>query len=341
MKKMAQNDQNGESDMTKCSIHTETNKNVLEIISTVKNVSNLTIGTKVVGPEFYLTPECMCCVSFKKYINDLGVFIRNKSVSKIEITRMLVLNDCSGTKLHEEGNVEIFSLRKDEEVDIIGSVENLRKDIDILLNDTLIIHLWINIKEDVIGGIICDIDPQRKLREDFKLMLENPVNSDISLRVGEERIPAHWAVLCSRSPYFKRMFESEMKERVQNFVTVTDISITTLKNLVEFLYTTYFFENEKRFDMEELFEMYYAADKYEVMDLRTLCAQKIMNNASVDNVGQILQLAHRHSDKALKMGAVSFIRLHSDAVFQTDGWKKFEANEPLTAEAFIFCLKKN
>ncbi|GBM15130.1 Protein roadkill [Araneus ventricosus] len=328
--------------MTKCSISTES-KAMHEIRMTVENVSKLPLSTSVTGPDFDLTPECMCRISFQRSASCLYVCIRNKSATEIKIQRSLVLYDCNNIKLHEERNERIFSLRKDEDVDVIGNVTN-RNDFETLTNDTLIIYLYITIVETVrkkANLFVGDTDPERKLREDFKAMLENPVNSDVSLQVGDERIPAHWAVLCSRSPYFKKMFESKMQERVQNSVTITDISVTTLKNLVEFLYTAYFFENEKGGDMEELFELYYAADKYEVMDLRILCASKIMSNASADNVGQILQLAHRHNDKDLKMQAMGFIQFHSDEVFQTDGWKKFEAYEPLTAEAFIFCLKKN
>ncbi|GBO08149.1 hypothetical protein AVEN_18876-1 [Araneus ventricosus] len=62
-----------------------------------------------------------------------------------------------------------------------------------------------------------------------------------------------------------------------------------------------------------------------VMDLRTLCGPRIISNATTDNATEILQLSNRHFDKALKMGVMDFIHSHSDAVFRTEGWKKFEA----------------
>ncbi|GBO33184.1 hypothetical protein AVEN_142155-1 [Araneus ventricosus] len=136
------------------------------------------------------------------------------------------------------------------------------------------------------------------------------------------------------------MFDSNMKERVENSITVTDLSLCTLKKLIEFLYTANFVEDDED-DLEELFDLYYAADKCEVMGMRTLCGSKIMSKATADNACQIFQLAHRHSDKDLKLQAMDFIQFHSDAVFQTDGWKKFEASGPLAAELFSFCLKKD
>ncbi|GBO32993.1 Speckle-type POZ protein [Araneus ventricosus] len=169
-------------------------------------------------------------------------------------------------------------------------------------------------------------------------MLENPGNSDVFLQVGDERIPVHWSVLCSRSPYFKKMFDSRMLERMQNSVIITDSSLVTVKKLIQFLYTADFVQGD---DLQELFDLYYAADKYEVMDLRTLCGHKIVSNVTSDNACDILQLFHRHNDKALKMEVMDFIRSHSDAVFQTEVWKMFEVSEPLMAELISFCLKKN
>ncbi|CAL1282495.1 unnamed protein product [Larinioides sclopetarius] len=340
---MAQKDEGVERKISKCSIRTEINTKMIEIRSTVENVSKLPYRKKVIGPDFYLTPESMCCVSFKKCESALYVYISNKTTAEIKIVRTLVLYDCNNKKLHEDRDENIFSLVKGTDVDLIEKVEN-RSRFDTLTKDKLVIYLCVNIEEIIGGKIKCftnDTDPEKKLKEDLKTMLENPINSDVSLQVGNERIPVHWSVLCSRSPYFKRMFESEMKERVQNSVIITDISIATLKNLIEFLYTANFCESDQRGGLEELFEIYYGAEKYEVMDLRTLCACKIMKNASVDNVLQILQLSHLHNDKDLKMKVMSFIRLHSKAVLQTDGWKRFEASEPLAADAFSFFLKEN
>ncbi|GBM15119.1 Speckle-type POZ protein B [Araneus ventricosus] len=324
--------------MMKCSIRMTTKMH--EIRSTIENVSKLKEDTIVTGPDFYLACECLCCISFKKSDTNLFVYICNKSATEIKIVRKLLLYDCNNIKLHEENEIN-FSLKKDQDTDVIGRVPN-RTRFDTLTNDTLIIDLWVNIKE-VIGIKIncfkCDTEPGRKMREDFKTMLENPVNSDVSLQVGDERIPAHWSILCSRSPYFKKMFDSGMRERVQNSVTIADLSLDTVKKLIQFLYTADFVEKD---DLKELFDLYYAADKCEVLDLRHLCACKIINNATADNVCQILQLAHCHNDKRLKMEAMDFIRSHSNAVFQTEGWEKFKVSEPLAAEfCSFFCMKEN
>ncbi|XP_055951479.1 speckle-type POZ protein B-like [Argiope bruennichi] len=324
--------------MASCSIQSA--RKVLEIKLVVENISKQPFWESVVSPDFYITPECMCCITVDKGKMYLHVRICNKSDFEIKIERKIVLFDCSNKKLHEESDAKIFSLEKDKNVDVMEgfAVNNC----DNLPNDTLIIDLGISIKETTtvkLNRFACDTNPERRLKEDFKTMLENPVNSDVCLQVGDDRIAAHWSVLCSRSPYFKEMFDSGIKEQPQNSITITDIYAGTVKKLVEFLYTATFAQN---CDFHELFDLYYAADKYEVMDLRNLCACRIISEVTTENVCQILLLAHRHSDKSLKKEAMDFIQAHADAVFQTEGWRNLEASEPVIADLIsYFCVKKN
>ncbi|GBO14547.1 Speckle-type POZ protein [Araneus ventricosus] len=280
--------------MTKFSF---TRKIMYGIRWTVENLSKMPAYAEVIGPDFYLAPGIMGCITFSKIEGEPCVFIRNKSAKDIYIVRELVLYDCNSQKLHEDKDEVIFLLEEGEDVDVLGRVNN-GTSFDDLTNDTLVIDLC----------------------------------------VGDERIPVHWSVLCSRSPYFKKMFDSRMLERMQNSVIITDSSLVTVKKLIQFLYTADFVQGD---DLQELFDLYYAADKYEVMDLRTLCGHKIVSNVTSDNACDILQLFHRHNDKALKMEVMDFIRSHSDAVFQTEVWKMFEVSEPLMAELISFCLKKN
>ncbi|GBM15135.1 hypothetical protein AVEN_242175-1 [Araneus ventricosus] len=253
---------------------------------TIENLSKVAFDTKLTGPDFYLTPTRITGLAFKRNERNIFVYVCNKSDTEIQIERNICLFACNDKKLHEDKDAKIFTLEKGKDIDIVGRVQD-RSRFDALPNNTLIIDLSISMRGDITTEI-CRfkyvMDPQKKLIEDLKTMQENAVNSDVSLQIGNERIPAHWSILCSRSPYFKKMFDSNMKERVENSIIITDLSFSTLKKLVEFLFTAHFLENDKGGDMEELFELYYAADKYEIMDLRTLCAGRILNNASVNNV---------------------------------------------------------
>ncbi|GIX69145.1 hypothetical protein CEXT_143201 [Caerostris extrusa] len=48
---------------------------------------------------------------------------------------------------------------------------------------------------------------------DIELMLHENVLCDVKLRTGAETFPAHWFILSARSPVFRAMCQSDMKEK--------------------------------------------------------------------------------------------------------------------------------
>ncbi|GIY04520.1 BTB domain-containing protein [Caerostris extrusa] len=204
-------------------------------------------------------------------MNQIYLYLTNKSdQSPIKIERECTLCDCNGKVWREESR-EIYELEKNVDKDIIGSVVSIMKDLNLLTNDVLVINCAIKLQNGVltteINKLQFSVDNRSKCLDHFKQLYEEPHQSDVRLKVGEEVINAHWLILCTRSPYFMQMFESEMKERLQNIVVVTDISFLALKKLVEFLYTGTI-EFDKPIDLNFLYDLYYAADKYQVPDLK-------------------------------------------------------------------------
>ncbi|GBL64585.1 hypothetical protein AVEN_16552-1, partial [Araneus ventricosus] len=290
----------------------------------IENFSKVAFNTKLDGPDFYLTSTCMVGLAFKKNEHDIFVYVCNKSNTEIRIQRELFFFSCNEEILHEDKDAHIFTLEKGHYINIMDRVQN-RETFDILSNDALIIDLSFTMIVEIIKELHQSqnvTDPGKKLLGDFNMMKENSVNSNVCLQIGKELIPAHWSVLSSQSLYFKKMFESGMKERLQNSVILTDLSLGTAKKLIQFLYTADFVQGD---DIRELFHLYSAADKYEVLELRTSCIHRIMSKATADNVWQILLFANRHDDRDFEWQAMHFIKSHSDVVFQTDGFKKFQA----------------
>ncbi|GFU99323.1 speckle-type POZ protein B [Trichonephila clavipes] len=72
------------------------------------------------------------------------------------------------------------------------------------------------------------------------------------------------------------------------------VPLSAMKRLVEFLYTGAVEEASKDIPLQEVYDLYYAADKYEAMDLRKMCGITLMSKASVDNASIILMLADKH-----------------------------------------------
>ncbi|GBL98969.1 Speckle-type POZ protein B [Araneus ventricosus] len=182
----------------------------------------------------------------------------------------------------------------------------------------------------------------KKLSTDFKVLYQNSPEADVTLVVGAEKIRAHKLILTVRSTVFKKIFYHDMEEAEQNSVAITDVQLPALQRLVEFLYTGIIEEGEnKDMDLQELYDLYYAADKYEVMDLREMVGNTLLGRIQVDNASEILIWVDRHNDKDLKYKVMNFIRLNFETVSNTDTWESCSLHQPrLAAEVVNFCAKK-
>nr|XP_015917059.2 speckle-type POZ protein-like [Parasteatoda tepidariorum] len=151
----------------------------------------------------------------------------------------------------------------------------------------------------------------RELSLHFKKVLDETIYSDIVLNVDGDKIKAHKLILQARSPVFQKMFTHEAAE---NPIAISDIGSETMKRLLNFIYTG----TTDEYGFEELLELYYAADKYEVISLRDSCKTKLLDLLQVDNACVLFVLANRHSDEAFKNKVAQFISANFKSVVKTE-----------------------
>ncbi|GFU21812.1 protein roadkill [Trichonephila clavipes] len=182
----------------------------------------------------------------------------------------------------------------------------------------------------------------QKLSQDLKSMFKNSLSADYTLKVRNEEIRVNSFILAARSSVFKKMFDYDKEQHVPCSEMITDVPLPAMKRLVEFFCTHRAVEESaKDIPLQEVYDLYYAADKYEVMDLRKMCGTTLMSKASADNASQILLWADRHSDESLKSQAINFISLNFETVVDSDVWQHFKDNETkLANEALSFCAIK-
>ena len=60
---------------------------------------------------------------------------------------------------------------------------------------------------------------------------------DVTLVVGQRRIPAHRIVLSAASDYFAAMFTNDVKEASQEEVKMKDVDGEALLLLIQYMYT--------------------------------------------------------------------------------------------------------
>lgn len=60
---------------------------------------------------------------------------------------------------------------------------------------------------------------------------------DVTLLVGDKRIPAHRIILSAASDYFAAMFTSDVREANQNEIRLKDVDPEALVALVHYMYS--------------------------------------------------------------------------------------------------------
>ncbi|XP_055953190.1 TD and POZ domain-containing protein 3-like [Argiope bruennichi] len=173
--------------------------------------------------------------------------------------------------------------------------------------------------------------------DDLKFFYNGSIFHDVKFQIGTETVPAHKDILRARSPVFKTMFDTDMKEKVSECINITDLNLDTLKRMLLFIYT----DTTGELDFQSAKELYFASDKYDISSLKQRCSNFMAQNMQPSNVCEILILADMHRDEELKSVAQEYILEHDQQIFTSDEWKSFmESNSYLAAQVmYLKCLK--
>lgn len=79
--------------------------------------------------------------------------------------------------------------------------------------------------------------PDSELADNMNNLLETGNFSDMALKNNNIKIPVHKAILAARSPVFAAMFQHDLEENKQGFVSITDLDIDVLREMLRFIYT--------------------------------------------------------------------------------------------------------
>ncbi|KAF8770279.1 BTB and MATH domain-containing protein 42-like [Argiope bruennichi] len=175
------------------------------------------------------------------------------------------------------------------------------------------------------------------LIDDFKSMLNDAILSDVKLKTRNNSYPAHKCILGSRSPVFKAMFSSDMKERIKDSVEVEDLSEDTVSRMLRYIYSAEVGELE----WAAATQLYEAADKYEILTLRDACSSYLKKNLCLNNACEALVLADLHQDGNLKSFVQDFILRHGKDIINSEEWEHLmETNVKLAAETMRLKYKE-
>ncbi|GFQ72258.1 TD and POZ domain-containing protein 1 [Trichonephila clavata] len=175
------------------------------------------------------------------------------------------------------------------------------------------------------------------LKDDVKSLYNDPALSDMTLCTETKSYPAHIAILCARSPVFKAMFSSDMKESIRRKVDILDLNDDTVQRMLLYMYT----DTLENLQWESALSLYKAADKYNVVSLRNQCVSFIERHLTPINVCEVLALADRHQDEDFKSILQNYIVNNQGEVLDLKEWKLFvKSNSELAAESLLkICME--
>ncbi|GBM29077.1 hypothetical protein AVEN_233247-1, partial [Araneus ventricosus] len=122
--------------------------------------------------------------------------------------------------------------------------------------------------------------PTETLEDDVNYEYLDKKYCDVILTTGNNTFPVHKCILCLKSPVFKKMFDTDMKETSNKNVDIDDLDSNTLRRFLLFLYT----ENLENLQWEIATKLFYAAVKYHVTSLKVKCSCFLESHLSMSNV---------------------------------------------------------
>ncbi|GFV49893.1 speckle-type POZ protein-like B [Trichonephila clavipes] len=194
----------------------------------------------------------------------------------------------------------------------------------------------VNTKSYTSPGEVSQLNNISDLKEDLRSLYDAGIFSDVKIRATTQTFHAHKTILSARSPVFRTMFMTDMKEKIQECVDVPDLEDDTVHRMLLYMYTNAL----EGLQWESASKLYVAADKYEIVRLKTKCRSFLKWHLDPNNLHDALILADMHADGDLKEAAQNFILTHED-LLRSDEWTEFTKNNSiLAAETMLLVWKR-
>ncbi|GAB1867664.1 RCC1 and BTB domain-containing protein 1-like isoform X1 [Camponotus japonicus] len=154
--------------------------------------------------------------------------------------------------------------------------------------------------------------------------------SDLTIKIEEQLIHVHKAILKIRCQYFRSMFRG-WTENNQNIIEHKQFSYNVYKTFLKYLYTDVI----DHLPLEESFELLMLCDEYNETELERKCIQMISENVTVSNVALNYAKAIEHNAKDLEEFCFEFALCHMTEVVQSETFAELNKNMIL----FDFMIK--
>lgn len=151
------------------------------------------------------------------------------------------------------------------------------------------------------GGQMQSLATQSTLRC-LSRMLNESIHADVTIKTNDGTLWAHKAILSASSPVFHSIFAGNLEEE-SSTIDIDDMSVDSCMAFLSYLYGTI---NQEDFWKHRI-SLLGAANKYDIIDLKNLCEESLVEDISCGNVLERLQEACLYKLDKLKKGCMTYL----------------------------------
>uniref|UniRef100_A0AC34FH56 BTB domain-containing protein n=1 Tax=Panagrolaimus sp. ES5 TaxID=591445 RepID=A0AC34FH56_9BILA len=167
-------------------------------------------------------------------------------------------------------------------------------------------------------------------------MLWEDVHKDFALIVEKKKIMVHKLIFRQFSPIFYRIFDSKMKESIENQVEIPDFDFKTVEAIVKLCYDHEFNEIHKTKNDQSLVDLLRFVDKYDMKIVKNQLEVHLCECITDTNVSEILNAALKYKVEKLRGFCVNFIINSMTDPKPFDGAQDF--NPEVFSEVFKYSI---
>jgi len=132
------------------------------------------------------------------------------------------------------------------------------------------------------------------LLTDLERLMLDEVSSDIKIVCQDQEMLSHSLILSARSPVFRAMLSSDMRERHAGIIRIDDAGLDVVRQMLRYMYTAKIQQGFNRIK-----ELLVLANKYQVLELVNFCSSRIFESLSEDNALEIGMFGEMHNSEVL------------------------------------------
>jgi hypothetical protein len=175
------------------------------------------------------------------------------------------------------------------------------------------------------------------VQKGFAKMYSDPLLSDVTLVLGQEKISAHKMVLCAWSETFRSMLSNEMEWKESQLkelpINIEEEDYEHFKHMLRYMYTG----SVDFLTAENIIPMIRLSDYYGILSLKEICGELLGEQLSEDNLFFLLDIVERFDCRRLNTHCGEFLAAHFGEMWEETPERLLS----LKVDTWIAMLKSN